>query len=236
MKQYIIIFLLTVASIFIPNNAYGQLLTGAFDYLNAIEYAKTHNPTKSITFQGISSAIIGFMDDTPKPLNGSTTIYFYDGIAKDVIMFDNMYYYKKGKNGDFDRYEIDSSVENAWIETLQLYLDEEGGLLHASKCWEAPYEHVRTVCIFGYGKFAGNNLHKHFIGNTIQPNHQQHNSNGRICKSCSSTGECTACGGRGQYWVDSGIYTGSDSRTLVDCGSCGGSGKCRVCYGNGYIR
>ena len=54
---------------------------------------------------------------------------------------------------------------------------------------------------------------------------------GRTCAGCGGTGHCTGCRGKGEYWVDSGMY----SKSMVSCGSCGGSGRCRVCYGKGKL-
>lgn len=240
MKQYIIIFLLIVASIFIPNNAYGQfgrIRVVEPEEESALNYAKTHSPIKSITFQAISVAIIGLYDNTPQQTNGSVIIYFYDGEAKNVIKFDNHYYYKVAVDGNVSIYALgtEENHKNAFLDTLELYMDQEGGLLRGSRIWDYPYEHVTTIALYGYGYAAGNSQAQNIITNQ-NLNIQQNNYNSSICNSCSGTGKCTACGGRGQYWVDSGMYTGSGSRTLVNCGSCGGSGNCGVCYGIGKIR
>lgn len=60
-------------------------------------------------------------------------------------------------------------------------------------------------------------------------------SDARRCAGCRGTGICTGCKGKGGYWVNSGMYTGKDSKTWVECFSCGGTGQCGVCYGKGYI-
>lgn len=66
------------------------------------------------------------------------------------------------------------------------------------------------------------------IGNTTT-------STVRTCPGCGGSGICTSCHGAGGYWVNSGSYTGSNSRTWVTCGVCHGSGRCGVCHGKGSL-
>lgn len=78
-------------------------------------------------------------------------------------------------------------------------------------------------------------------GYTPTPSNPGYNSTpnvdqGRTCAGCGGSGVCTACGGKRGYWVESGTYTGSGSKTWHDCSSCHGTGKCGVCYGKGKIR
>lgn len=65
---------------------------------------------------------------------------------------------------------------------------------------------IYFVLLYGSGSFVNNG---NFDNN---PNailsSPDVNTNTRVCNSCSGTGNCTACGGIGRYWVDSGLYTG----------------------------
>ena len=53
------------------------------------------------------------------------------------------------------------------------------------------------------------------------------------CRTCNGSGTCTSCNGRRGYYVDSGMYTGSGSRTWQNCPSCNGNGRCFNCHGTG---
>mgnify|MGYP007069905615 CR=1 FL=1 len=53
------------------------------------------------------------------------------------------------------------------------------------------------------------------------------------CRICRGSGICTSCNGTGGYYVESGMYTGSDSRKWCDCPSCHGNKRCFNCYGSG---
>lgn len=58
-------------------------------------------------------------------------------------------------------------------------------------------------------------------------------SESSTCRICHGTGVCSSCHGRGGEFRDSGYYTGSGSKSWIDCPSCNGSKKCFNCYGSG---
>lgn len=58
-------------------------------------------------------------------------------------------------------------------------------------------------------------------------------SSSNICRICKGGGICTSCNGTGGYYVDSGTYTGYDTRVWYDCPSCHGSKRCFNCHGTG---
>lgn len=60
-------------------------------------------------------------------------------------------------------------------------------------------------------------------------------SSGRTCAGCRGTGICTACKGEGGYWLETGRYTGKNTKQWENCTGCHRSGKCGVCYGKGKI-
>ena len=53
------------------------------------------------------------------------------------------------------------------------------------------------------------------------------------CRICGGSGTCTSCGGQGGSWADTGYYTGSNSKSWIDCSSCRGSKRCFNCHGSG---
>lgn len=53
------------------------------------------------------------------------------------------------------------------------------------------------------------------------------------CRSCGGSGVCTSCNGKRGYYVDSGTYTGYNTRVWKDCPSCNGTGRCFNCHGTG---
>lgn len=76
----------------------------------------------------------------------------------------------------------------------------------------------------GYNSFGGSGLSS---GSS---------SSSSTCRSCSGTGNCTMCHGRGGYYHNAGTYVGDTGRSWTDCPACNGNGKCQVCYGRGSIR
>lgn len=76
----------------------------------------------------------------------------------------------------------------------------------------------------GYNSFGGSGLSS---GSS---------SSSSTCRSCSGTGNCTMCHGRGGYYHNAGTYVGDTGRSWTDCPACNGSRKCQVCYGRGSIR
>lgn len=65
------------------------------------------------------------------------------------------------------------------------------------------------------------------------------NSSGSVnntCRSCGGSGVCRSCGGTRYYVIETGSYTGYDTKAVRDCPSCHGSGRCSTCYGSGRIR
>ncbi|MDE6271563.1 MAG: hypothetical protein K2M31_00970 [Muribaculaceae bacterium] len=59
---------------------------------------------------------------------------------------------------------------------------------------------------------------------------------GRLCVSCSGSGKCKTCGGKGYYYHETGYYTGNSHKTRTDCPVCRGTGNCGTCHGAGKIR
>lgn len=57
----------------------------------------------------------------------------------------------------------------------------------------------------------------------------------QICSGCGGSGICTSCRGTGGSWQSTGYYTGSGSKTWIQCGVCHGSGRCGVCHGTGKL-
>lgn len=53
------------------------------------------------------------------------------------------------------------------------------------------------------------------------------------CRICGGSGVCTSCGGTGGSWKETGYYTGTDTRTWINCGSCRGNKRCFNCHGTG---
>lgn len=62
-----------------------------------------------------------------------------------------------------------------------------------------------------------------------------HSSNGTSCNSCGGTGYCKACSGKGEYWIETGTFTGKDTNKLIKCPVCRGTKHCGVCRGLGRI-
>lgn len=60
-------------------------------------------------------------------------------------------------------------------------------------------------------------------------------SSKRTCISCSGTGKCKTCGGKGWYYHETGYYTGNSHKTRTDCPVCRGTGNCGTCRGVGHI-
>lgn len=61
-------------------------------------------------------------------------------------------------------------------------------------------------------------------------------ASGRTCSSCSGTGKCKTCDGKGWYYHETGYYTGRSGKTRTDCPVCHATGKCGTCHGSGHIR
>ncbi|MBD5176880.1 MAG: hypothetical protein HDT05_05650 [Bacteroidales bacterium] len=59
---------------------------------------------------------------------------------------------------------------------------------------------------------------------------------GRTCISCSGSGKCKTCGGKGYYYHETGYYTGNSGKTRTDCPVCRATGNCGTCHGVGTIR
>lgn len=59
---------------------------------------------------------------------------------------------------------------------------------------------------------------------------------GRTCISCSGSGKCKTCNGKGYYYHETGYYTGNSHQTRTDCPVCRGTGNCGTCHGAGSIR
>lgn len=61
------------------------------------------------------------------------------------------------------------------------------------------------------------------------------NNRRRLCPSCKGGCVCSVCGGKGEYWIETGMFTGRDTKKLITCSTCRGTKHCGVCRGNGYI-
>ena len=61
------------------------------------------------------------------------------------------------------------------------------------------------------------------------------NNRRRLCPSCKGGCICSVCGGKGEYWIETGMFTGRDTKKLITCSTCKGTKHCGVCRGNGYI-
>lgn len=76
-------------------------------------------------------------------------------------------------------------------------------------------------------------------GNIVNPNvGSSSGSTGnyrRACPSCNGGRICSSCGGRGEYWVETGTFTGRDTKKLVTCPVCRGTKHCGTCRGKGYF-
>ena len=82
----------------------------------------------------------------------------------------------------------------------------------------------------GYGISSGS------YGNSFNNNSGYGNSSsGRTCISCNGTGKCKTCNGKGEYYHETGYYTGNSGKTLTTCPVCRGTGRCGTCHGNGSI-
>ena len=46
---------------------------------------------------------------------------------------------------------------------------------------------------------------------------------------------CPRCHGSKGTWEDTGYYTGSNTKSWINCPACNGSGKCSICFGRGKL-
>lgn len=205
----------------------------AYIKAQAIEYAKRHSPIKTLQFQGVC---MGYENNFPSPFNGSIKVHLYGGEGEKVIKIDGNYFYKSedvsGDKGTLTKYEL--AEYNNGIKYSEVYLflspDNSRGSLRT-----IINAFGKLISIYEFGQ-GGNshNYYDNYFGNNINNNSGGNNSSSaHHCNSCSGTGVCGSCNGQGRYWIDTGTYTGYDSRKLTNCAVCGGSGKCRVCYGKG---
>lgn len=102
----------------------------------------------------------------------------------------------------------------------------------AKRLWFRQALSVQT----GVSMSPGNSGGGYYQGVSPGGNSSGSQSSGRRCAGCNGTGRCTMCNGRGGYWLDTGMYTGQDTKKWHTCSACNGSGQCQVCYGKGFIR
>ena len=102
----------------------------------------------------------------------------------------------------------------------------------AKRLWFRQALSVQT----GVSMSPGNSGGGYYQGVSPGGNSSGSQSSGRRCAGCNGTGRCTMCNGRGGYWLDTGMYTGQDTKKWQTCSACNGSGQCQVCYGKGFIR
>lgn len=53
------------------------------------------------------------------------------------------------------------------------------------------------------------------------------------CRICGGSGVCTSCNGRGGEFRDTGYYSGTNTKSWINCPSCNGNKRCFNCHGTG---
>ena len=147
--------------------------------------------------------------------------------------------------------ELGMGVESKKDLALKLYKyaadlgnsDAKGALqrIKSSGYWEATdakrlWFRQAIGAQMGVNVGSGNSGGGYYQGVSPGGNSSGSQSSGRRCAGCNGTGRCTMCNGRGGYWLDTGMYTGQDTKKWQTCSACNGSGQCPVCYGKGFIR
>lgn len=75
---------------------------------------------------------------------------------------------------------------------------------------------------YNTGTYNNSNNYYNNYGSSVGSSSSSSSSTYSTCPICHGSWVCTSCGGRGGEWRDTGYYTGSGSKSWIDCPSCNG--------------
>ena len=186
----------------------------------------------SITYYEYQMRTISSMGISASPGTGNAaTVEFYGGIPSTCSHKNGKTYHLEyiGKEGKIEKYRGDdclflfdgSDYKKGFTKVADIVGDIKA-------CWDYSTNPNKKGSSYGVGGSSGTGSYNN--GGTGS------SSSSSTCRSCSGTGNCTMCHGRGGYYHNAGTYVGDTGRSWTDCPACNGSGKCQVCYGRGSIR
>ena len=209
--------------------------------LEKIAYAKSHAPIKTLHYVGtVTQLITPNIGISSHKNEHNTDVYFYsNGVIKQGLRYllpsnertlDGSTVYRL-PGGDKNYENVAVIISNNQKDICLRNKIMPSRIIMADYYGLNGYNKAQYNNYTGYKISANSNM---FIDNSSSS--QSTSISSSQCRSCGGTGCCTLCGGRKQYWEETGLYTGNHTHTLVTCPSCNGSGNCKVCRGLGHIR
>lgn len=223
MRKLTILFTISIFSFFANNEVHGQFLFGPN---SSLEAAAKAGRADGLYIRGINYLAQCNPDEAFKCFHQA----YKDGNIRAATALGNMFEVGAGIKANTDlAWELYNYAKDRGDQAAILCINR----INRDGFYE-PTEANRTRLYRAFGANSNNSG-----GIVVNPNvGSSAGSTGnyrRVCPSCNGGRICSSCGGRGEYWIETGTFTGRDTQKLVTCPVCRGTKHCGTCRGKGYF-